>query len=149
MTSAREGREVLFEAGYDYRAEDANKPFGQKRGAHGLNIRFLLHRPRGTVQFLIFTHWLPGTVGPIGEIPLQRLAPVGPMAADLGYHWDEAHYDDQPQQQCDVRPSGSCFYDGSGLNAQPVFAALLEHGDEAVWALLRDYYDELAGERIP
>lgn len=41
---------------------------------------------------------------------------------------------------CCYLEQGFCFYDGSGLNAEPVMAALFTGGDEAVWSALEDYY---------
>lgn len=131
-------REVLFEPGYDGRDEG--------KGIHGMNIRFLLHGENGTVQFLIFTGWLP-THQPhnliIHNPPHHPHNDVffGPMAADLGYHWKTKRYDDQEPMKCEFL--GECYYDGSGLRAEDVFKVLLTKGHEAVWEYLEKEYEYL------
>lgn len=146
-------REIRFEPGYDYREEDRGKPTGQQRGCHGLNMRWLLHGQDGTIQFLVYTMWLPSWVkeGPWGpRVDDGRRAEFRPMAADLGRHWDRVLGDPvwETQDKCDVRPSGHCFYDGSGLNAEPLFAKLLTEGHEAVWAEMESYYWDLAPKQL-
>lgn len=140
-------REIVFEPGYDHRAEDANKPRGQRRGCHGLTMRWLVHGEHGTTSFTVFTGWLPSWVKP-GRWGDVVTAPDGepahaPMAADLGHHWDSPTYSGEGSMECHYRPSGRCFYNGSGLNAEPVFAALLTKGHEAVWEMLENYYRHL------
>jgi hypothetical protein len=140
-------REIRCEPGYDYRETDLDKPSGQRRGCHGMNMRWLLHGEHGTVQFVIYTGWLPSWVVDDGDpfgprVDDRRARGTGPMAADLGHHWDTPTYpgEDGPRSDCHLRPSGRCFYDGSGLNAEPVFAKLLTGGHDAVWAALEEYY---------
>lgn len=41
---------------------------------------------------------------------------------------------------CEFTDGGPCYYDGSTLNAESVYRALLEGGDEAVWKILEDEY---------
>jgi len=138
-------REVRFEPGYDHRAEDATKPWGTRRGCHGMNIRWLLHGPAGTIQFLIYSSWLPSWVGDstFGKtITVPPGEPVHPpMGADLGHHWDEATYEGEKGfDKCDVRPAGRCFNDGSGLRADDLLGVLLTEGHEAVWSAMEDDY---------
>lgn len=148
-------REIQFQPGYDYRAEDAHKPSGQRRGCHGLNMRWLVHGEHGSVQFLVYTMWLPSWVreaewGPrvVDEVARRDLNHP-PMAADLGHHWDWALYHgENGPRDCDVRPSGKCFYDGSGLNAEPLLAALLTKGHDEVWAQLEAYYEDCDGRSV-
>lgn len=133
-------REVKFEPGYDYR----NDPEKKEYGCHGMNIRFLLHGKLGTVQLLIYSGWLP-TMDEC-QWPREQVHP--PMSADLGHHWKKRlrwmtkkddHYTkhDKCPYLGGVKP---CWYDGSGLNAQPLFKLLLTKGDEAVWVALEEYY---------
>ena len=103
-------REIVFEPGYDHRAEDANKPRGQRRGCHGLTMRWLVHGEHGTTSFTVFTGWLPSWVKP-GRWGDVVTAPDGepahaPMAADLGHHWDSPTYSGEGSMECHYRPSG-------------------------------------------
>jgi hypothetical protein len=149
MTALR--REVRFEPGYDHRAEDASKPAGKRRGCHGLNIRFLLHGAMGCVQFCMYTDWLPSHVdhgaqfGPRVDRKLDhyglRNLDLFPMAADLGHHWRAPLYEGEWQPtECEFL-GHPCYYDGSGLNAEPVMAALFIEGDAGVWRHLEEYYE--------
>lgn len=145
MTGLR--REVRFEAGYDHSDEDKDKPRGRRRGCHGLQIRFLLHGDDGTIQFLLYTDWLPSWASadewhPVKPQPIPALHDKFPMAADLGHHWDTSTYEgEKSMDECDVRPGGKCFYDGSGLRAEPVLAVLLKDGSDGVWAALEAEYE--------
>lgn len=148
-------REVRFEAGYDYREEDKDKPRGKHRGQHGLQIRFLLRGDEvaeGIVQFLVYTDWLPTWVvsqGPpwkekmVQPTSIPSIRDMFPMAADLGHHWPVPTYEGESSMNCDLLEGGTCYYDGSGLNAEPVLAALLTEGDAGVWKILEDYYQSL------
>lgn len=40
-----------------------------------------------------------------------------------------------------------CYYDGSTLNAEPVFEVLLKEGSAGVWRELREYYDRTFPDR--
>jgi hypothetical protein len=42
---------------------------------------------------------------------------------------------------CDIL-GGKCYYDGSGLNAEPVYELLLREGSDGVWKSLGEYYNE-------
>lgn len=135
-------REVQFQAGYDHRDQ-------REGGCHGLQIRFVLRGSEGAVQFLIYTDWLPswvcdGSFGKTFKHPPSPTYDLFPMAADLGYHWPTPRYEGQEERDCDLLPSGKCFYDGSGLNAELVMAELLTGGGEAVWKHLADYYESLS-----
>lgn len=119
-------------------------------GCHGLSMRWLLHGDQGTIQFLVYTSWLPSWVKP-GAFGLtvdthsERL--FGPMGADLGHHWDTPAYEGESQMpSCDVRPGGACFYDGSGLAADDLLGVLLTEGHEAVWERMGAEYARLAAE---
>ena len=79
-----------------------------------------------------------------------RLAALFPMAADLGHHWRTPPYEDCMSMDCDILEGRtSCFYDGSGLNAEPVMAALFTDGHDGVWRALDAYYASLVGESEP
>ena len=69
------------------------------------------------------------------------------MPADLGYHSLTPRYHNQSAYTCDILPGGRCYYDGSGLNSEPVYERLVREGGEAVWDALEQFYREtFAGE---
>lgn len=133
--------EILVEPGHAIRETRGD---GSNYGIHSMGIRFLLHGPAATVQFLMWTGLVPELVpGPYGE--RWRSSEFGVMAADLGYHADAAQYDgheDWGRMKCDYRASGECFYDGSGLAAERLLGIALMDGHGGVFAALQDYYDE-------
>ena len=135
-------REICWEPGYGHRNDSQKKQYG----CHGLQIRWLLHGSRATVQFLIFTGWLPTWKSFGGKTP------VNVLPADVGYHADQfgwclrvvlPQYENQQQRDCEYRPGGECYYDGSGLQAEELFKILVCKGEEAVWSYLENYYHHL------
>lgn len=137
----REGfrAEVLVEPGHAIRRSRGD---GSNYGIHSMGLRFLLHGPLATVQFLAWTGLVPE------QVP-GRFAPEwmhgAPMAADLGYHADAPQWqsEDWPQESmaCEHRASGRCFYDGSGLAAEPLLGVMLMDGHGGVFSALQEYYD--------
>jgi hypothetical protein len=135
-------REIRWCPGYDKTAEG--------KGRHGLDIRWYVHGELGTVQFVLSTHWIPSWVRE-GRWGREVAAPdkyLTASAVDLGYHWRFPQYEGQPcMGECDVLHGAICYYDGSGLHAEDVFARLLTDGEEAVWAVLEARYHELAANK--
>lgn len=127
MTSFR--REIKFEPGH------------AKRGDYGLaamTIRFLLHGQEATIQFVLSTGWYPEKIaGRFGD----KWNSGSPQSWDLGYHANEPQYEDHSSFECDFRPGKRCYYDGSGLNAEPVMEKFMAGGEEAVWTELERYYN--------
>lgn len=141
-------QEIQWRPGFDHR-ENVN-PNMRQYGQHGMEIRWLLHGPNATIQFLLMTPWVP-TLKPFtsfGQEVWYR-AMFGVMPADLGYHADHQQYEDQPlMENCDVRkPECGCFYDGSGLQADALFRVLIVNGEEAVWLYMRNYYESRFGRK--
>lgn len=130
-------RAVVFEPGYS----DPGPRGPQWCGKHGMDIRFLLRGPKGVTQFLMFTGWVPGE-----EATDARVADSYPMGADVGYHARIPQHEDQwGQDNCEYLGE-RCFYDGSGLYATEVLARFRVEGDAAIWAVLREWHDDLKGE---
>lgn len=140
---------ICFEVGYDHR------DFGCDHGRHGMQLRFVLTGPSGAVQWLAFlSNWTPGNVH-FGDVQAEggtSLVAANPRigdgsAADLGFHAREPQYEGQdgPTPDCEYLGGDACYYDGSGLNAEPLLAAFLDHGPMAVWAALARYYQSLFG----
>lgn len=123
-------------------------PLTPNYGQHGMDLRFVLVGELGATQFLMFTDWVPGKTG-IRE-GFRSSAPSFPMAADLGHHWKTYPHEGDGDQswgrmdECDFFPGG-CWYDGSGLNAQPVMERFIAGGLDAVWTDLEAYYHQVAG----
>src|SRR5690606_5416819 len=83
----------------------------------------------------------------IGEKTNVRLADYYPDASDLGYHALAPNYDEQMEYDCEYLPGGKCYYDGSGLAAEPVFEDFKVRGEVAVWDALRSRYEDLPDPR--
>jgi len=128
-------REIRFEPGFDHRAD----PDKKKYGCHGMTIRFLLHAPKATVQFVLYTGWLP-------EPPLTWNSTTkkacDPIPWDLGYHALAPQYEGHTpmKDECEFT-KGPCYYDGSSLNAIEPYGVLVTDGEEALWKWLEEYYN--------
>lgn len=134
-------RKIYFEPGYDCLRYECTDRSGKKdchgdHGSHGMQMRFVVGGEEGAVQFLLFTHWLPGVAPRYDDTPWGN-----PMAADLGYHSKKPHYKGQEKMQDDCPYiKGPCYYDGSGLNAEQPWSILRNYGDAALWKFLEGYY---------
>lgn len=113
-------------------------------GRHGVNMRWCLKGPEGVVQFLVHTSWmLPEDEKELSDAFYHDgMHMLRPRAADLGYHSPKPMYKEQTSLECDLMPTGQCYYDGSTLNAEPVFDLLIREGHEAVWEQLENYYQQ-------
>lgn len=116
---------------------------GSNYGIHSMGIRFLLHGPAATIQFLMWTGLVPEQVA--GQFKPQWMS-GDPMAADLGYHADAPQWEGQADwgghSKCEYRRGGACFYDGSGLAAEPLLGIALMDGHGGVFEAMQTYYDE-------
>lgn len=105
---------------------------------------FYVIGPKGAVQWMIGTDWYVATArdhvkrfhGGRGE-PSKYL----PDGWDLGYHSHKPMYDDQRPMdgKCEVI-GGTCYYDGSGLNADLLIEGFIAGGTEWLWPQLEAYY---------
>lgn len=134
-------REIRFYPAFDKRSPDPNKNYG----IHGVELAFFLKGPHGAVQFKVSTNWqLPHVQAEIdGKVPNSQFPYMfhEPMAVDLGYHSKNPMRDGQEPMSgnCDVI-GGTCYYDGSVLEANRIFNTLREEGDKGVWRELEIYY---------
>lgn len=128
-------REITFSPAFDKRDPDPCKNYG----IHGCDLRMHLIGERGAVQFVLYTDWhLPH----VDRELRAKGSKLSPTPADLGYHSFIPLYEGQCEQaKCNVLGC-KCFYDGSGLNAEPIYEILLREGSEGVWTALESYYDE-------
>jgi hypothetical protein len=136
-------RRIDFEPGYDC-IHDYPKCHqtmgGGRHGRHGMNLRFLLGTEEGVVQFLMCaSDWLPGSIqhgSTNRDLPLH-----GAMAADLGHHWTRPVYEGQDGGgACEYLYGAKCYYDGSGLNADPILERFFREGLDGVWRELEKYH---------
>ena len=134
-------REIVFSPAFDRRSPDPLKNYG----VHGVNLTFLLKGECGAIQFVVYTNWhLPHVQKEFdGKLPDTKFPYLfhQPMATDLGYHSPKPLYENQPSMpgKCNVL-NGTCYYDGSSLNAERVFDILREKGDAGVWEELEEEY---------
>lgn len=146
-------REIRFREGYDcirfnckFNIKECVPNGGGSHGKHGLEICFYVKGDKGAVQFVLSTGWLPQKVSQdtIGVRRFKASSPMQeffPMPVDLGYHSYKPHYEGQkPLDKCDLLDGKPCYYDGSGLNCNDAFYALLNGGDKALWEFLEQYY---------
>jgi len=138
-------RIVTFAPAWDRRSDDPAKNYG----IHGVELRMVLKGPQGAVQFVLYTNWmLPKVQQELDRKadPLARRMLSRPIPADLGYHWHKPRYEGHEAMPCDYTPTGRCYYDGSGMNAERIYETLLKGGSENVWHALEDYYHSLEEE---
>lgn len=124
-------RAVVFQPGY--------RTDRQTYGRHGMEITWLLRGPRGVTQFVMFTFWEPG----MGS---HEQSMHGPMGADLGYHALCPQYEGQDnyaRNDCAYLPGGTCYYDGSGLQADELLPVFFIEGEAAIWRTLTERHDDL------
>ena len=129
-------REIIFVPAFDRQPKDA---------IHCVTLRFMVKRNNRTVQFVLFTGWhLPHVIKHRSTEDRELLS--RPVPTDLGYHSPEPMYDGHTPMwnDCPII-GGKCFYDGSTLNAYPVFDLLVREGGEAVWKYLEEYWVTLFG----
>lgn len=140
---------IKFEPAYDKRNPDPKKNYG----VHGVTMGFYLKGELGTVQFTVFTNWHLSHVekgmkhNTTWQYDDHVWCPFKPVPADLGYHSHKPIYENQSiiGENCEWT-GGVCYYDGSTLNAEPIFDTLTKEGDKGVWRELENYYKDVFGE---
>lgn len=139
-------RIIYFEKGWNRRGPNPSKDFG----VGSLGIRFLLKGKKGAIQFHLDTGWYPHLIGYYQDyIPVGgNLSMILPRPTDLGYHAYEPQYEGQKSitDKCPFLDDKPCYYDGSSLQAAPLFKILVEQGDEALWNYLECEYINTFGE---
>ncbi len=121
-------KSVTFQPAFDKTHSDPAKNYG----IQGVYLQFVLKGEKGATQFVLFTGWY---------LPETKCDLRDPLPADLGYHSPVPQYEGQPHdKECNILGEGGCYYDGSALNARPVFERLLREGSEGVWDALEKEY---------
>lgn len=119
---------------------------GGSHGKHGLEMLFMSKGSAGAVQFKLSTMWLPQYVEE-NSIRYREIRNwhdgTQPFPCDLGYHSKVARfYEQEPiSESCEYCDGAPCYYDGSSLNCNDAMYALVNGGDEALWAFLDAYYE--------
>lgn len=134
-------REIRFEPGH-WMSSRGSGPSGNY-GIGSMNIRMLLHGPKATMQFVWSTGIVPQKVeekSTVGNYVFENWQHSAPMGMDVGYHADAPVYDDMSRMECDIRPGGFCYYDGSGLAGDALFERFLLEGEHVVWETLEARY---------
>ena len=149
---------VRFEQGYDcikfecrHGSKNCKPGSGGSHGRHGLQIRFVSKGPKGAVQFLLYTDWLPQYAAP-STIGVRDVADWGgkyTMPSDLGIHSKKPLYNGQEMMvsKCEFTDGGPCYYDGSSLNSYDAMYALVNGGGEGIWKFLDEYYDTVFNDK--
>ena len=142
-------RAIVFEPGFGMDPAERSKPASQRYGRHSMQMRWLLRGPHGVAQFLMSTGWTPEPAPADPSWPsLRDWMTTSPSGWDLGYHARVPQYEGAEQygeQPCSYLEA-PCWYDGSGLAADPVLAAFFDRGEVAVWEALREVHDDLLTE---
>ena len=134
-------RIIQFIPAFDKTPRNPGEP---NYGIHGVDIKFILKNKNGAVQFLLYTNWqLPHLRKRWDEKVEATL--LNPIPADLGYHSPTRKRWAAKMAKCDLYENG-CYYDGSGLNAYPIFDLLVEKGEQAVWEALEKYHIKTFGK---
>ena len=137
-------RIIKIRAAYDTRHTDPKKNYG----IHGVQMYFYLKGTEGVVQFILSTNWhLPHVQNEL-DFKMDSKYPhlsCHPMPYDLGYHSPIPQHEGQTtvNEECDILDGKPCYYDGSTLNAQPIYEKLLKEGDEGMWSALEEFYNEI------
>jgi hypothetical protein len=117
----------------------------------GVRIIFYLKGKLGVVQYKLSPGWyLPGlfktgnTLYITGFENNEKLAAINQeffMNNDLGYHSYKPMYEGQISMgKCELMENKDCYYEGSSLQADYAFEALVKGGDDGVWKLLQKFY---------
>lgn len=129
-------------------AKDWYKPDNPSRnyGHIGVKMTFSLKGPKGAVHWVISPSWYVESTRQMWlRMERERMerepAKNKPDAWDIGYHSPEPRYEGQkPMQECCHILGGTCYYDGSSLQAEKLIEGFLSGGEEWLWLKLEDYY---------
>jgi hypothetical protein len=145
--------EIRADAGFDYRDDRSDD-----RGARGLDLRFILHGPKGSITWVLLTGWMerpidePGWTTNSGHPPRRADRP-GVDRTRAAYSWSptagpvSSHAPVKARDywsgpfDCDVI-GGSCYGDSGYMIGDDAFRALVTGGSDALFAFLRECYDD-------
>lgn len=137
-------KEIIFTPGHALRNLRGEGP-SNSYGIASMEMSFVLKGEKGAATFVISLGWVPELVK--NEYGLQDIRYTEPMAFDLGYHAEKPQGEWQTQyrrEDCLLTRSGTCYYDGSGLQADALFKQFVMTGSaDTVWIALLHRYQEL------
>lgn len=111
-----------------YNGRVLTRKIDTQRGEGSTSTWYILEGAEGAVQFLIlFTDGFK------------------PLPADVGYHArTPVHGHETPMASCPTLDGDYCYYDGSGLLAQDLYAKFKAAGDdpEVIWQELEAFYND-------
>jgi hypothetical protein len=142
-------RQIRIRDGYDYRDDPK-----EQRGAHGMEIQFILRGPLGAITTAIGTGWMARPLrgsynrgmGPQNRYDRPgvdgRLSDHFPTSQGIGSHCLEQRreYWFGPQD-CDVI-GGQCYGDHGYMVGDTFLAKLLGEGQEVAWAFLEELHND-------
>jgi hypothetical protein len=102
-------------------------------GIAAMEMCFVLIGPLGATQWLISTGWYLEN----RTLHADRIID----AWDIGYHSPKPMYEGQTCMGHCSYLGCDCYYDGSGLNAEPHVEPFLEEGPGHIWKVLREEYN--------
>ena len=87
-------------------------------------------------------------------VPRKRNGPVTLEAARVATHSTFAPHDIAARRHdgCDLLGQDYCWFDAGYGDARGIWNAFCEHGEDALWAALQDYYDSFwdgLAQRLP
>lgn len=136
---------VWVSPAFDKRDPDPSKNYG----IGACRITFVLKGPLGAVQFMVGTDWYLPSVQR-GQRDWQqdfdrRFDKIQPAGHDIGYHSPKPRYDDQKplRQDCELVEGGTCYYDGSSLQAEEMIPDFIAGGTTWLWPELERRYRDL------
>lgn len=136
-------RKIVFHPAFDKRSQDPKNNYG----IHGAEIQFQLIGPEGGITYTIFTNWhLPHVQEETDRKELSsesylRYMFHKPQTAGLDGHWKTPQYSEkEPHLSCLIT-GGQCYSDGTSIT-KDVFDLLIAEGDEALWKLLEQRYND-------
>jgi hypothetical protein len=105
---------------------------------------FCLRGPKGAVTFSVSTGWyLPESRAAIKALGYE---PGGGEGGAVTTHatWPYRDFLEETRcDECDWLDRQPCYGDVGYLAGEEFFVGLVKHGDEALWALLKTWYDEI------
>lgn len=103
------------------------KTFYIQDKGYSVTLAYYIHAPTVTAQFTVMGY------------PRSRSDTIF-MPTDLGYHSDNPQYEGQKAMECDIRPGGKCYCDGTSLGASDLWREFLESScnEDLIWKRLEE-----------
>ena len=132
---------IQFRPAFDKRSSIPGKNYG----VGSMTITFILKGSEGATQFVFNTGcYLPHNMDELwGNREDSRFNPFKGEGWNIGYHSPKPMYENQSpmRDECEVI-GGKCYYDGTSLGASEFTETFLKEGDEAVWKMLQEEYND-------